>query len=129
MKFDARQVFLAIAAIGLFPIALSYGAAPHKTLDYLFGVSVVDTNELHIFRAIMGLYLALILFWVWGALNGDMTHVALYSLIVFMFGLAGGRLISMLADGWPHWLLVTYFFLELAFGIIGVLLLRKFTNR
>ena len=125
MNLDRRQLFLIVAAIGLIPIALSYGAAPHHTLDMLFGMSIESTNELHIFRAIMGLYLALVVFWFWGAFNFNLTTVALYSLVVFMFGLAAGRLVSILADGWPHWLLVVYFLLELAFGILGIWLIKS----
>lgn len=129
MNLDRRQIFLLVAAIGLTPIALSYGAAPQHFMDKLFGMQVDDTNQLHIFRAIMGLYLALVLFWIYGAFNSDLTHAALYSLVVFMLGLAGGRAVSLLADGWPHWLFVTYLFLEIGFGVVGILLIRSFMKK
>ena len=41
---NARQIFLLITAIGLFPIALSYGLLPQKSLKYLFDISVLDTQ-------------------------------------------------------------------------------------
>jgi len=42
-----------------------------------------------------------------------------------MFGLAAGRVLSLLLDGVPHWLLVVYLFLEVAFGLIGLRLVRS----
>ena len=94
-------------------------------MSYLFEISVSDPNGVHIFRAVMGLYLALILFWCTGALKVQVRQAALYSLVVFMFGLAAGRVLSLIIDGMPHWLLVVYLVLELGFGVIGLLLLKK----
>ena len=121
---NIRQIFLLVAAIGLFPIALSYGLVPQKSLSYLFDIDASTLNISHIFRAIMGLYLALIIFWVIGAFKVQLRQAALYSLIVFMFGLAGGRILSLVVDGIPHWLLVAYTVLELILGISGILLLK-----
>ena len=122
---NIRQTFLLLTAIGLLPIALSYGLMPQKSLSYLFDISVSDPNGAHIFRAVMGLYLALILFWCAGALKVQVRQAALYSLVVFMFGLAAGRVLSLIIDGMPHWLLIAYLVLELSFGVIGLLLLKK----
>ena len=122
---NIRQMFLLVAAIGLLPIALSYGLIPQKSLSYLFDITVSDPNSIHIFRAVMGLYLALIIFWLIGAFKVQVRQAALYSLIVFMFGLAAGRILSLIIDGMPHWLLVVYLVLELGFGVIGLLLLKK----
>jgi hypothetical protein len=122
---NIRQGFLVLTAVGLFPIALSYGLAPHKILEYLYGFSVQSVNEAHIFRAIMGLYLALILFWLIGAYKSHLRQAALYSLVVFMLGLAAGRLISLVLDGVPHWLLLFYFFAEVVSGVLGLRLLKR----
>lgn len=122
---NIRQLFLAVAALGLLPIALSYGLVPQKSISYLFGITVSDTNSIHIFRAVMGLYLALITFWLIGAFNVLLRQAALYSLIVFMFGLAAGRILSLILDGMPHWLLTLYLVLELVFGFLGILLVKK----
>jgi len=120
-----RQMFLVIAAIGLVPVALSYGVAPKESLSYLFDIAVSNRNGAHIFRATMGLYMALAIFWIIGAFRARVSQAALYSLIVFMFGLAAGRILSIVVDGVPHWLLVAYLAMELLFGILGVLLLKK----
>jgi hypothetical protein len=122
---DPRKLLLIITAIGLTPIALSYGAAPSASLPYLFGFGAESLNLTHIFRAVMGLYLALVAFWIAGALSSSLTIPALWSLVVFMFGLAGGRVLSLLLDGVPHWLLIVYLVLELAFGLVGLRLLRS----
>ena len=66
---NGRQIFLLIVAVGLIPIAMSYGLMPQQSLRYLFDVSVADTNSIHIFRALMGLYLGFVLFWILGAFN------------------------------------------------------------
>jgi hypothetical protein len=46
-------------------------------------------------------------------------------MVVFMLGLAGGRILSLIVDGVPHWLLLLYLALELLFGILGLLLIRS----
>ncbi len=79
----------------------------------------------HIFRAVMGLYLALALFWVFGALFKKYRLPALYSLVVFMLGLAAGRVISLVVDGMPHWLLFVYLILELGFGLVGLKMIHN----
>ena len=122
---NIRQMFLLVVAIGLLPIALSYGLIPQKSLSYLFNITVSDPNSIHIFRAVMGLYLALIIFWLIGAFKVQVRQAALYSLIVFMFGLAAGRILSLIIDGMPHWLLAVYLVLELVFGVLGILLIKK----
>ena len=120
---NARQIFLLIAAVGLTPIALSYGTVPQASLKFLFDIPLHGTNVTHIFRAIMGLYFALIIFWILGARSARLTRPALFSLTVFMLGLAGGRTLSLLIDGMPHWLLFVYLILEILFGVVGLLML------
>lgn len=120
-----KQIFLIVASVGLFPIALSYGLAPESSLEYLFEISVTDTNAVHIYRAIMGLYFAMIIFWALGAFRSHLTRPAIYSLVVFMLGLAGGRGLSLIIDGQPSALLILYLLAELVFGIIGIVLLRE----
>jgi len=122
---NGRQLFLLTAAVGLTPIALSYGAAPARSLDYLFQIQVTDTNTTHIFRAVMGLYLALVAFWTTAAFKIELRQAALYSLVVFMLGLAAGRILSLIVDGIPSALLWVYLLLELGFGAVGIKMLRR----
>ena len=120
-----QKIFLLLVATLLIPVALFYGLMPQKTLTQYLGIAVDTVNLTHILRAVMGLYLAQIIFWYMGAFQPNLRKAALYSLVVFMFGLAGGRLISILMDGIPHWFLLVSIAVELVAGIIGWVLLKK----
>ncbi len=122
---NIRQIFLLVTAAGLVPIALGYGLDPGRSLGHLFDVSVTNVNGTHLFRAIMGLYLGMVAFWVMGAFRVELRQPALYSLVVFMLGLAAGRALSLAVDGMAHWLLVAYLVVEVAFGAIGLKLLKQ----
>ena len=125
MNQNARnRAFLIFCAVGLVPIALGYGAKPAVSLDMLFGITVDTTNLAHIMRAVMGLYLAMVVFWLWGAFRPEMTGPALAGCAVFMLGLAGGRILSFIIDGMPHWLLVVYAVLEIVLGAVAVMLYK-----
>ena len=120
-----NRFFLLFCSIGLVPIALGYGAVPAVSLDALFGITVETVNLAHIMRAVMGLYLGMAVLWVWGAFSKDMERPALVACAVFMLGLAAGRILSLLVDGMPHWLLVVYAMLEVALGLTAIVLLRR----
>jgi hypothetical protein len=112
------RTFLLVCAIGLIPIAMGYGVAPSVTMEKLFSISVEGTNLTHVFRAIMGLYFGMIVIWMLGAFRAICCAV-------FMLGLAFGRVLSFLVDGQPHWLLIVYALLEVFFGVLALVLLRK----
>ena len=114
------RAFLIFCAVGLVPIALGYGAQPSTSLDGLFGITVDTTNLSHIMRAVMGLYLGMVVLWLWGALKTQMTAPALLSCAFFMIGLASGRVLSFILDGLPHWLLVVYAALEIVLGLLAI---------
>jgi hypothetical protein len=118
------RVFLIICAIGLAPVALSYGVVPAVSLDVLFGITVDSTNLANIMRAIMGLYFGMIVIWLWGAFSMPMAGPALVCCAVFMLGLAAGRTLSFVLDGMPHWLLVVYTVTEIVLGAIAIVLYR-----
>lgn len=120
-----QTILLLLSAIGLTPVALSYGVVPTKTLTPLYGISMDNLNLIHIMRAVMGLYLGQIFFWLMGVFNPKLKLIAVYSMVVFMLGLAAGRLLSIVIDGIPHWLLLAYLFLELLSGITGIILIFR----
>jgi len=122
------RAFLLFCAFGLVPIALGYGAKPSVSLDVAFGIAVDTTNLTHIMRAVMGLYLAMVVLWVWGAFNKRMTLPALVGCAVFMLGLAAGRLLSFALDGMPHWVLVVYAVLEIVLGLGAVAIYRQYAS-
>lgn len=88
-------------------------------------LSIELPNETHIFRGVMGLYLALVTLWILGAMNENYERAAILSEVFFMSGLAVGRFLSLLVDGWPHWLLVNYLVLEAILAVAGIMLLKQ----
>ncbi|MEP2717331.1 DUF4345 domain-containing protein [Pseudophaeobacter sp.] len=119
------RIFLIFCSVGLVPIALGYGAKPSATLDAFFGITVDTVNLAHIMRAVMGLYIGMVALWLWGAFSKPMENPALVACAVFMLGLAGGRMLSFVIDGRPHWLLIVYAALEIALGLIAVILYKE----
>ena len=120
-----ESIFLLVAAVGLTPIALAYGLVPATTVPMLYGVEIDSINLTHIFRAVMGLYLAMIVFWILGATRESLRFSALCSVVVFMGGLAAGRLLSLFFDGIPGTLLVIYLLLELGFALVAFKLAKS----
>lgn len=118
------RFYLLFSAVGLFAVALSYGVAPAVVLPKVLDLAVDGTDLTHVFRAIMGLYLAMIVLWVLGALRPSLTRAAVISEVVFMFGLALGRVLSIIVDGVPSVLLVAYTVVEIVMGCWGVLILK-----
>lgn len=120
-----ESAFLLLAAVGLVPIALSYGLMPAASMSALYDINVSSVDLSHILRAVMGLYLAMVVFWVTGAFKKSLRLPALWSLTVFMLGLAAGRTLSLLVDGMPHPLLLAYLLLEVGFGAVGYVLASR----
>ena len=119
------RAFLLFCAVGLVPIALGYGAVPALSMDLLFGIAVESTNLTHILRAVMGLYLGMVVAWVLGAFKTSLTGPALFCCAVFMLGLAFGRGLSFVLDGMANGLLSVYLLLELVLGTVAVVLFRE----
>jgi hypothetical protein len=76
----------------------------------------------------MGLYLGMIVLWVLGAFWANLTRVAVIAEVTFMFGLALGRVVSIVIDGIPSMLLVVYAVLEIVMGLWGLLILKRPIN-
>lgn len=110
---------LVFGAIGLVPIALSYGVSPSRSLSYLLGFEVTGTNQTHVFRAIMGLYLANAAFWLAAAMRPPLVVPALWVMFLFMSGLAAGRVLSLVLDGMPSPVLIFYLVAELVLAILA----------
>ncbi len=119
------RLLLILAALGLVPIALSYGVAPGTSVSFLLGFPVEGINHTHVFRAIMGLYLANAAFWLVAAQQTRLQNAALWVLFLFMTGLALGRILSIVIDGMPSIVLVLYLLAELAFGAMAGRLIMK----
>ncbi|MEM8928140.1 MAG: DUF4345 domain-containing protein [Bacteroidota bacterium] len=94
-----KNIHLGLSAIIVFLAALIYGAHPSKILPFFFDFDVQNLELKNIFRAIMGLYIGFALYWAVGTQNPKHWKGATISNVVFMGGLALGRLISLVLDG------------------------------
>ena len=119
------RLLLLLAALGLVPIALSYGLVTSASVTYLLGFLVEGTNQTHVFRAIMGLYLANATFWLVAAGKPALQRPALWVLFLFMVGLAFGRVLSIILDGMPGPILLFYLVAELFFAALAFVSLRR----
>ncbi len=119
------RLYLLVSAAGLTAVALSYGVAPATILPHLLDITVEGTDLPHVFRAIMGLYLGMIVLWVLGAFRPSLTRVAVIAEIAFMSGLAVGRVLSIVVDGMPSVALLGYTGVEIAMAAWGMLVLKK----
>jgi hypothetical protein len=120
-----ESFFLVFVAIGVFCVSLGYGFLPNLTMPFLYDIEVTHINLLNILRAISGLYIALVIFWIVGAYNSNLQLPALWSLTIFMTGIAAGRIASILIDGLPSPIFIFYLFLEVIFGLIGYTLIKN----
>ena len=109
-----KQAFL-ISAFGIVSIiALLYGVSPQWFARTFLDITLLDRNIAHILRAVMGLYLALGLFWLYAAFNQTYRNVAILTTMIFSGGLVIGRIISLFNEGQPAPLLTFYIFAEFA---------------
>ena len=111
---NIKKIFLIIAFSLVSVIALLYGISPAWFARTFLDIPQLDHNIAHILRAVMGLYLALGLFWLYAAFHAPFRNVAVLTSALFAGGLVTGRLISLLADGAPAPLLIIYLLAELA---------------
>lgn len=107
----AKHLHLILSVGIVFSVAIVYGFQPALVFD----VTISSVDEANIFKAIMGLYLGFSFFWLLGIFQKQFWKAATISNMIFMVGLAFGRLVSMFLDGLPS----TVFLL----GTVGELVL------
>ena len=110
---NKESFFLIFSAVGVFPVALAYGAYPSISLPLLYDIEITNNNLASVFRALMGLYIAFNIFWFIGALNQLLRISALWSLFIFYTGAGAGRVLSIAFDGMPDTIFIIYLILEI----------------
>ena len=95
-----KQAHLILSASIVIVMAFVYGSNPSVILFDIFGFKVQDLELKNIFRAIMGVYFALGVYWLYGVVKPMHWERATLFNVLFMGGLTAGRLISTLLDGW-----------------------------
>ena len=107
-----KKYFLLLAFVIVSIIALLYGISPQWFALTFLDMAELDLDFAHIFRAVMCLYIALGLFWLFSAFSDKYRNTAVLTTVIFAGGLVTGRIISFFADGQPSPILVLYIFME-----------------
>lgn len=115
-----RNLHLGIAALTIAFVGLSYGFCPGKVLPLIFDFKVESVDLSHIFRAMMGLYLGFASYWIIGIFKIEHWQHATISNIIFMGGLAFGRMVSILIDGIPSVVFLIGTIVEILFMLWGM---------
>lgn len=108
-----KNLHLIISVAIVAPVGLIYGVKP----NFLFEVSLQSPDEFSIFKAIMGLYLGFSFFWILGIFQKHFWKAATISNMIFMLGLAFGRLLSFFLDGVPSTIFLIGTVGELVLGV------------
>ena len=117
--------FLILTAIGVALVSLGYGVNPKLGMPLLYGIDIESVNQINMYRAIMGLYLAISLYWIIGALNENVKLSALWSMFVFMTGIGSGRLISVYLDGTPSTIFMFFLFIEIISAVLCLFFISR----
>lgn len=119
-----KNFHLTISVIILIPVALAYGIGSH--FDNVFKFEIVATDLKNIFKGLMFLYLALATLWIFGIINKKYWYLATLTNVLFMSGLAAGRIVSLVVDGRPSIGLLIGLILEIFLAFWGFYNLRKY---
>lgn len=122
MKIKKYFLILAFSMVSI--IALLYGVSPQWFARIFLGIADPGVDIAHILRAVMCLYLALGLFWLFSAFSDKYRNTAVLTTMIFAGGLVIGRIISFFADGQPSPLLVLYIVLEFVLVPVAYLVFR-----
>jgi Domain of unknown function (DUF4345) len=121
-----KNLHLIISVLLLAPIAFAYGIAPCTLIPALFNFTTAAIDLQNIFRAMMGLYIGMVIIWVIGIFKPAYWETATIVNIFFMSGLALGRLVSFAVDGMPSGSLVIGFFAEALLAVLGYINWKKY---
>jgi len=123
-----NRLLLGSASLGVAAIGVIFLFTP-QTLLSVYGIDLRSASETNLYRSgYGGLFLAFAILFALGALGTHRSRTAQLALLTFMGGLAVGRLVSVVADGWPHPLITAVLVVELIYaGAAGVVL--KATSR
>lgn len=123
---DLNKGLLIISFFTIITIAGLYGVSPEWFFEsFLLDSQPPSVDQSHILRAVMMLYIALGLFWLWSAFSDKYRDAGVLVLCIFCGGLVSGRILSVIVDGVPSPLLILYIFMELSLVPICLWLLRR----
>ena len=123
---NTKKLHLIVSTIVIAPVALAYGFFPARVATEVFHTNVDTVGAVHLFRVLMTLYLCITALWSAGIFKPGYWQAATLTNVVFMGGLASGRLISFVVDGVPSPILVVGFGLEVVLAMWGLINLKKY---
>lgn len=115
-----RNLHLGLASVTIGLVGLTYGLCPGKVLPLLFNFKVESVDLHHVFRATMGLYLGFTTYWIIGIFKLGHWRNATLTSIIFMGGLAFGRIVSIIIDGIPSAAFLIGTVVEILFMLWGI---------
>mgnify|MGYP005698790717 CR=1 FL=1 len=118
------KIHLIISVSIVIPVAFVYGFKPELSFD----MSLDTIDEHNFYKAIMWLYLGFSALWLLGVFKPKYLKTALITNMIFMLGLACGRVLSILGDGLPTFGYVFGTVAELALGCYGLWVLRQYRD-
>ena len=107
---------------------MTYGIVPNKLLPIFFDIRIETVDLMHVFRAMMGLYLGIIGLFILGILKTQYWATATCVNVAFMGGLAVGRLLSIAVDGWPSPVFSMGLLVEMGFAMWGLFNIKRYNN-
>ena len=121
-----KKVLLVLSFVTICIIALLYGISPQWFFDtFLVTSQKPSIDQSHILRAVMMLYVALGMFWLYCAFSDRYRDVGIIVIAVFCGGLVAGRILSVIVDGIPSPILILYIFMELCLVPVCIWLIRR----
>ena len=121
-----KKGLLILSFLTISVIAFLYGISPPWFFDtMLVDAPAPNTDQSHILRAVMTLYLALGLFWLYCAFSDSLRDAGIIVLAIFCGGLVIGRILSVMVDGMPSPILLVYIGMELGLVPICLWVLRR----
>ena len=119
-----KKLFLIFAFSTVSIIGLLYGISPRWFARTFLILPEISVDFAHILRALMSLYVALGLFWLFSAFNDKYRNTAVLTTGIFAGGLVIGRLLSLFADGQPSPIMLVYIAMELGLVPVAILVFR-----
>jgi hypothetical protein len=123
--FILKNTSLILSIVIVIPVAFVYGFKP----DLLFDIHLNTLDETTVFKAIMGLYLAFASLWILGVFKTNYWKLAIVSNVVFMLGLAFGRIVCLIMDGIPSTIFALGLIGELVLGLWGLFVLTTKSSK
>lgn len=124
----SKHLHLVLSVIIIVPVALTYGLLPGGFFENIFHFKFETIELSGIFRAVMGLYIAMAIFWSIGIFKPKFWMAATLSNVLFMAGLALGRSVSILLDGIPSPVFLVGLLGEILLAAWGIFNLRKYKD-